>query len=238
MELKEPNSEYRIIFLKKFTEELIISFLKKEQIKKRIEIEKLRREFIEPKISPEQSFRKIIKTPVVPVKKSEPSTKMTSDIKKEYSRPLTRQTLYKFQPKKIKPKLKPIMPPIYPKEPAPLENFDFELKPRPVGFNLGKIDLLLKDPLIKMIECEGPEKELTIKKDGRTYSTKITLNQEEIKEILDSFSKEAKIPIIMGVFRAVVGDLMISALVSEVVGSKFIITKNSPYTLIEQKRKS
>ena len=71
MELKQPNAESRIIFLKKFTEELIISFLEEEQIKKEIKIEKLRKEFIEPNISPEQAFRKIIRTPVVPAHISE-----------------------------------------------------------------------------------------------------------------------------------------------------------------------
>ena len=76
MELKQPGAENRIIFLKKFTEELIISFLEEEQIKKRIEVEKLRREFIEPQISTEQAFKKIIRTPVIPIKVTEKNGKV------------------------------------------------------------------------------------------------------------------------------------------------------------------
>src|SRR3989344_5628516 len=249
MELKHPNAESRIIFLKKFTEELIISFLEEEQIKKEIKIEKLRKEFIEPNISPEQAFRKIIRTPVVPAhisEKKEIKQAIFKNVlpkkteKKLYANPLIQRMVINKYPNKLslnKEKSILMYQPfsIYPKEPSPLQTFELESQQRPEGFNLGKVDLLLKDPLIKIIECEGPDKELIIKKNGRMYTTKIIMNPAEIKEVLDSFSKEARIPVIIGVFKAVVGDLMISALVSDVVGSKFIITKMSQYSLLKQK---
>ena len=249
MELKQPNAESRIIFLKKFTDELIISFLEEEKIKKEIKIEKLRKEFIEPNISPEQAFRKIIRTPVVPAhisEKKEIKQAIFKNVlpkkteKKLYANPLIQRMVINKYPNKLslnKEKSILMYQPfsIYPKEPSPLQTFELESQQRPEGFNLGKVDLLLKDPLIKIIECEGPDKELIIKKNGRMYTTKIIMNPAEIKEVLDSFSKEARIPVIIGVFKAVVGDLMISALVSDVVGSKFIITKMSQYSLLKQK---
>lgn len=240
MVLKQSEEEYRIIFLQKFTQELIIGFLEEERIKRKIEVEKLRREFIEPRISPEQAFRKIIKTPVIPVEIT-PEKKEIKTFEKKLipqhliQRPVIKKYPKRFALKKTKSVLREQPSSIYPNEPSPLQTFELELQSRPEEFNLGKVDLLLKDPLIKMIECDGPDKELMVKKNGRIFKTKIIMNQKEIQEVLGSFSKQAKIPIIGGIFKAVVGDLIISALVSEVVGSKFIITRMSPYSLLKQK---
>lgn len=242
MESKQLKEEYRIIFLKKFTQELILSFLEEERIRRKIAIENLKREFIEPRISPEQAFRKIIRTPVVPVeviperREIKPAFLPRTEEKefvRSISKPIFKKSLRRLYLNKSKLREQPSS--IYPAEPSPLQTFELEIQQKPEGFNLGKVDLLLKDPLIKMIECEGIDKELIVKKNGRIFKTKIIMNQNEIKEVLDSFSKEAKIPVIGGIFKAVVGDLIISALVSEVVSSKFIITRMSPYSLLKQK---
>lgn len=239
MALKQLKEEFRIIFLKKFTQELVLSFLEEKRIERKIEIERLRREFIEPQISPEQAFRKIIKTPVVPIeniseKKESKTFEKNLPTYHLVRKPIFKKSLNGLVLRKAGLKFREQPSFIYPNEPLPLQTFELELEQKPEGFNLRKVDLLLKDPLIKMIECEGPDKELTVKKNGRTFKTKIIMSQKEIKEVLDSFSKEAKIPIIGGIFKVVVGDLIIFALVSEVVGSKFIITRISPYSLLKQ----
>lgn len=238
--MKQAIEEHQIVFLKKFTQELILSFLKEEMIKRNIEVEKLRKEFIEPKISPEQIFRKIIRTPVIPVQKIQEKEKIKTfekvlPVQNFAKKSVFKKSLNGSALEKIKPKFREQPSSIYPSEPLPLQTFELEFQQKPNGFNLGKVEMLLKDPLIKMIECEGPNKELLVKKNGRVLNTKIIMNQEEIKEVLDLFSKEAKIPIIGGIFKAVVGDLIISALVSEVVGSKFIITRMSPYSFLRKK---
>ena len=104
-----------------------------------------------------------------------------------------------------------------------------EIKPesrsKPQGFNLGKLEQLLKDPLIQSIECPGQGQNILIKKYNKIQGTKITLSQQEINDIITSFSMQAKIPVFGGILKAAVGDLIISAVVSEVIGSRFVINK-------------
>jgi len=58
-----------------------------------------------------------------------------------------------------------------------------------------------------------------------TKRTNIILNKEEIDQIIKKFSETAKIPLYEGIFRVVVGKLILSAIISDVIGSKFIIKK-------------
>jgi hypothetical protein len=98
-----------------------------------------------------------------------------------------------------------------------------EIKPIPQGFSLGKLDILLKDSRIQTIECQGPEKSILIKRDFRINSTSIKLSQEEINQIIGVFSEETRIPIIGGMLKAAVGNLFISSISSESIGSRFTI---------------
>jgi len=98
--------------------------------------------------------------------------------------------------------------------------------------NLGKLNLLSKDKAVTMIECAGPGKFIIIKRAGQIKLTKITLAQEEINGIIENFSERARIPIVGGVFKVSVENLTITAVISEFVGSRFIIYKSSPYSLI------
>ena len=103
------------------------------------------------------------------------------------------------------------------------------LKPTPteMQMDLGKLNPLIKDPAVKSIECNGPDEKISV----ITTTTKITsvvLSKEEINEIIQKFSGLSKIPVDEGVFRAAVGKLIISAIISDVIGSKFII-KKIPY---------
>ena len=90
--------------------------------------------------------------------------------------------------------------------------------------NIEKLDALLKDPSVHSIECNGPGTEIIVRTPA-SRKTKIILNKEEIIKILNKFSMEARIPLEEGVFKVVIGNLMILAVVSAIVGSKFIIKK-------------
>ena len=97
---------------------------------------------------------------------------------------------------------------------------------KPTGnINLGKLNQLLADPSISKIECQGENQPMLITRLGQTTLTKIILNGDEIKKILEEFSRETRIPVVKGVFRALFENLMISAVVSDFVKPKFIITK-------------
>jgi len=102
--------------------------------------------------------------------------------------------------------------------------------------DLGKLNIFLADKKVTLIECPGPEKFVAVRRAGQMQLTKVRLSQKEIQETVETFSRKVKIPVIGGVFKASYGNLTISAVISEFVGSKFIIIKTTPYSLIEESR--
>jgi hypothetical protein len=99
---------------------------------------------------------------------------------------------------------------------------------------LGRLGLLLSDKEVTVIECPGPDNFLFVKKAGKVHLTRIKLSQEEIDRILDSFSAKARIPLMEGVFKAIVGNLSINAVITDSSGDRFMIYKKTPYSYIEQ----
>ncbi len=92
--------------------------------------------------------------------------------------------------------------------------------------DLGNLNALIQDPMVQSIECDGPDQKILIRTAAnQAKSTEVVLSAEDISQIINSFSQESKIPVNEGVFRVVVGKLTLSAIISEVIGSKFIIKK-------------
>mgnify|MGYP001610347913 FL=1 len=84
-----------------------------------------------------------------------------------------------------------------------------------------------------MIECPGPGKNILVKVRNMVNVTKIILSEDEIKDIINFFSTATRIPISKGILKARLDNLLISAIVSDLTGSRFIMNKKSPYELIE-----
>lgn len=101
------------------------------------------------------------------------------------------------------------------------------LKPTPdkLQIDLGKLNLLIKDPAVRSIECHGPGENIIVKGTMGTKPTAIILNKEDINFVIDAFSKVAKIPVQKGIFKVAAGNLVLSAITSEIISSKFIINK-------------
>jgi hypothetical protein len=101
------------------------------------------------------------------------------------------------------------------------------LRPLPTSgeIDLGKINTLIQDPVVRIIECNGPNQGVIISGVMGKKETNIILTKEEIEEIIKKFSEEAKIPLQEGFFKVALKRLVISAIYSEAVGSKFIIKK-------------
>lgn len=96
-----------------------------------------------------------------------------------------------------------------------------------VYMDLGKLNPLIQDPMIKDIECHGQDKNIIIKGTMGTKTSKIILNKEEIDYVIEQFSQVSKIPIQEGFFKVAVGKMILSAIVSKVADSKFLIKKIS-----------
>jgi len=101
------------------------------------------------------------------------------------------------------------------------------LKPVPteLEIDLGKLNPLIKDPLVVSIECSGTDEQVVVRGRMGVKKTNIILNKEEINQVIQKFSETAKIPVHDGILRMAKGRLVLSAIVSEIIGSKFIIRK-------------
>lgn len=94
------------------------------------------------------------------------------------------------------------------------------------------INPFIIDPSISLIECYGPGQNINIVKRGERIRTSIILNFEEIQLIIKSFSDKARVPLIEGLFKAKIGDLSISAIISKSASLSFVISKKTPYSLV------
>jgi len=103
------------------------------------------------------------------------------------------------------------------------------LKPVPTSetVDVGKINILVQDPLVRVIECSGPDENVFVSGIMGRKPTEIKLTEDEIEEILGKFSKASKIPVNEGLFKAAIGNTILSAVVSDIVGIKFVIRKIS-----------
>ena len=104
------------------------------------------------------------------------------------------------------------------------------LKPTPINknINLGKLNPLVNDPMVKTIECYGSDQNIGVKGRMGEKKTGIILTKEEIDQVIQTFSKETKIPVQEGIFRVVSGRLILMAVISSVAGVKFTINKIPP----------
>ena len=93
------------------------------------------------------------------------------------------------------------------------------------NIDLGKLNDLIYDPAVKIIEVNGENQQTIVKGSMGTQPTNIILTKEEIDQILQKFSKASKIPIGEGTNKIILGNLSLSAIISREAGARFIITK-------------
>lgn len=122
---------------------------------------------------------------------------------------------------------KRVIPPILRiPEPALPETVSY-IKPvvTPERVDIGRLNILVNDPLVKVVECDGVDKNIIVMGMMGRKNTPIKLSKEEIDETVERFSEATKIPVNEGLFKAAVGNLVISAVISDIVGTQFVIRK-------------
>ncbi|MBU2616704.1 MAG: hypothetical protein KKB79_01845 [Nanoarchaeota archaeon] len=102
---------------------------------------------------------------------------------------------------------------------------DIKPVPRSERINLGRLNQLLNDPFVKTIECSGSDEKVFVTGVMGRKKTSIILSGKEIEDVIMAFSKLGKIPMTPGIFKVFFGNLSMSAMVSEVIGSRFLIKK-------------
>src|SRR3989344_3405316 len=205
MKLKKEEHIDRIIFLKLFTFEILKNIHKRSEKKKNIEKERVKQR-ISHILSKNHN--------------KENEDNITKFIKKNYPIQRKSNNLSIIDKGEDKTKLKKIKV----NKPPPQEMIDMS------GMN--KINDLFRDKTILSIECRGPGKDLLIKRYNQINIVKVMLSPSEINGVIDYFSRRSRIPVVDGILKVAVDDMIIAAVTSDLVGSKFIINKNSPYTIL------
>lgn len=98
--------------------------------------------------------------------------------------------------------------------------------------SLGKINTILNDPSVFAVECQGAGKNVLVNRGGKILVSQTILSEDEIKEVLGDFSQKTRIPLQQGVFRTLYQDLLITAIISEFVGTRFVIQKKTPFQAV------
>jgi len=91
----------------------------------------------------------------------------------------------------------------------------------------GKIGALIKDNSVLAIQCDGPDKPISIFRNNQKQTTKISLNNKEISKLLNQISEKTGKPLNEGIFKARIENLTIYAIISKLIGNRFIIKKNA-----------
>lgn len=120
------------------------------------------------------------------------------------------------------------------RSPIPLPQQQYKpspLKPgqKPETVNLGKLAGILVDPSVFSVECQGPHKNLLVNRGGSIQTSEVTLTDEEINTMMHNISEQTRIPISGRVFRTAIQDLVVTAVISDFVGTRFVIQKRSPF---------
>lgn len=216
------SEESKAVFLLEFTKQLIRNSASID-VYKLIELVRQKEEKIkERKIEEKREIKELVK------EKIKEREDYFSSIKEnegeeflEGKNPFKKMFPKKLGMRNIQPRRALFIP-----EPVLPERLQY-LKPIPTHkeIDLGEINPLVQDPIVNVIECDGSGKSIVVNGTMGTKETGVILTEEEINEIINKFSQETKIPLHEGLFKAVIGQLMISAIYSESGGSKFIIKK-------------
>jgi len=108
------------------------------------------------------------------------------------------------------------------------QNLQYLQPTRVVGIrylDIGKLNPYINDPNVQSVESEGPGEKVYVNGAMGRKPTKLNLSKEEIDSVIDTFSKNAKIPKTEGLFKVVTNNLMLSAMISDSIGSRFVIKK-------------
>jgi hypothetical protein len=220
------SKDFRKVFLFAFTKELIRNSVKDDIIKLQ-EIFELGEK--EGQIINQEEKEK----PIINLQKEqepifEQSILSTEKIKK-VERPIQIKQIAKNPPIKpvpkqitrIEPRSHLFIPEL--KLPPHLEY----LKPIPkpgIDIDLTKLNPVIKDPAVRLIEV-NPDERVIVTGTMGTKPTEIILSKEDIDRVINKFSEASKIPTNEGIYRVVAGNLILSAIISGVIGSKFVIKK-------------
>jgi len=214
----KATNEVRIIFLKMFMREILIN-MPREKTEEPFSTYNTDISSITTNTANNKETT-VISSPVISsIKRSVPSA-LTSQ---KAAFPLSPQGPFRPLPYNVPPimlRQRPPTPKMY--LAPPTESWLVNLQ------SLKRIQPLLTDKTITSIECSGPGMPIMIARGTYTQSTPVHFTVDEINKIIKEISERTKIPLnASGIFKAAIGDIIITAVLSEFVGTRFVIQKKA-----------
>jgi len=206
--LKEASSEFKEFFILEFTKELIKASSDEPTLKLQEIVESKQQEEEQIQRQQQETIKELVQE------------KLNPEIKKqEINKPI------EFKPLPRPPLMVPRRRMLnIPESTLPQRLQYIQPVPTQRQLNLGKLNGLIKDMTVKAIECNGPGEKISVRSPGLQL-TPIVLTKEEIDQTINTFASETKIPTEEGIYKVAAGNLILSAIISQEVGSKFIIRK-------------
>ncbi len=90
---------------------------------------------------------------------------------------------------------------------------------------MDRLKAILADPAVQVINCPGPNQNILVTRLGMTQKMPISFNMNEISSFMKEVSEKTRIPLLPGLFKVIFQNMLITAVVSEFIGTKFIIEK-------------
>ncbi len=226
--LKQISKSFRKVFILEFTKELIKNTEKYKELTIKKEVKKVLKDEHEEikKLPQKEQLKKIVH------EKFKEQNKRVSELKKEETPPISSvkniKKEFKKEPTHISafPKHPRFFPPLRILEP-PLPETVRYIRPMSTReeIDLGKLNPLINDPFVKVIECFGPNQKILVSGRMGRKSTPIMLTKEEIDEVIKKFSESSRIPVHEGVINIVFGRLQLSSVISKITSPRFVIRK-------------
>ena len=85
-----------------------------------------------------------------------------------------------------------------------------------------RINRIFADPAVQSINCQGHNINILVSRLGAVQTTPISFTKEEIDDFMKNLSEKTRIPLLPGLFKVIFQNLIITAVISEFVGTKFI----------------
>lgn len=134
-----------------------------------------------------------------------------------------------FPSRRITREVSPRINPVYPTVQQPKQQSPPTQQISISSNSFAKIEKFLQDPRVQGVECTGPNKNILVNSDGAIKSTSSILTKEEINSIMQEISQKTRIPLINGVFKAAFNNYILTAVLSEFIGTRFVIQKRNPF---------
>lgn len=241
MRLEDTSNDFRTFFILKFTKEILKHSIGEEMfqlgamIKQKQEHEESFNEKIKQRLPQIPNIKVPFVAPLKPITKDNirfgeySKSRNIGDKKINILEEKPFEDFHQGKNTLIPKPAKKLTPPLsIPKVQLPPHLQNIRPISTKIKLDLGKIEPLVNDMMVRAIECNGPKSNVfVLGRMGRKKST-ITLTKDDIEFIINSFSEHSKIPISEGVYRVAVGNLVLSAIISSVSEPRFIISKINP----------